>query len=265
MVIHILGYHLQGVSRIFGRAAIHPQGKPSSPTPSWLRHWLRLGLARRHSPFGSCRRKCGFLAATSITLGWVHGRVPTTEALGHWLAKIDDAFNQAGWEDNSEQDDPDGLYAQWVDIVGELVGNLKDSGIDAEDLWNPLVRDWRAALPELAHRIDEAGLENYARYNIVQDLENNMLHILRRAGREVDDQPTSGLAAEWEQVQNIDPNNIGTVKLEANWDAPRQHYPIEEQVNFFPIDLRIIHPEFLPHEGRTIQETMYDPRRHHIR
>jgi len=46
------GFHLLLESRIFSGGVSYPQGKPSSPLPSWLRHWLRLGPAwgtRSHS------------------------------------------------------------------------------------------------------------------------------------------------------------------------------------------------------------------------
>ena len=190
--------------------------------------------------------------------GWIRGTVPSERALPAWLGRLEEALGDRGWDD-TEDDDPMGPQANWQDAIDNLIWIANENGIRVHDLRESLMDFRPGSAEELGRRLDDGNLPPRARFQMMKDLEGD---IIKTTQDEDEPMSSSGLAADYDVFSRIDPERIGTVPLQARRDAPRQHYPQEEQVNYYPSDLRILHPELLPHEGRALQETMLDPRRH---
>jgi hypothetical protein len=94
-------------------------------------------------------------------------------------------------------------------------------------------------------------------YNLLIELETTIANIhsdIYKYSDEPQPLPIAGLAAPYEAIKDLTPENIALLELKARKDSPVAHYPQEEELNFYPWDLYIDHPELLPHERGLIQQ-----------
>lgn len=183
--------------------------------------------------------------------GWIKGEVPSSRM----LQRLYDAAGEAlmSWDEGGS----------WDVFAAGMASTAASYGIPVKGLARRLKEGDESAIAELGERIDSAGLDPEDRYSMLQSMESSLYGHLEDEYFGADERPpdpTSGLAAPFEAVREMDPRNVRTIPLRVREGADVEHWPQEEQLNVHPWDLELDVPELLPHERRTIQETMRPPR-----
>lgn len=176
--------------------------------------------------------------------GWLRGEVSTASMISPILDAADSEMSYDGPE--------------LEDFYRDVLGVLDSNGVDVSDISIDEDSEWPTA-EELGRRIDAAPIDMEARYEIVRDLGGQLGTHIQDYYRDTDNEPPlpiSGLAAPYDAIKGIRPEDVRTIPLRVRRDAPIQHIPGEEQVNFFPWDLSLDAPELMPHERQIIQRTM---------
>lgn len=142
-------------------------------------------------------------------------------------------------------------------MIGEIDAELPE-GVDIRPIQKKLLNDDMSAFEDLEAVMTRNNVNTpEIVYNLLRELETTIANIhsdIYEYSDEPQPLPIAGLAAPYEAIKNLTPEKVALLELKAREGAPSSHWPQEEELNFFPWDLYIDHPELLPHERGLIQQ-----------